>query len=119
MSHCVKLHLEDHGQDFLHFLVLMDDDGFAGTIVDTQPCQGWVWNGRRLTAASLMVGRRPVFAEPAGAVLNYPIKGAETAAPPAGGMICRKLGVRVVERLGICQGCEHRDCPAQSWGARS
>lgn len=115
MTTCVKLHLEDYGQDFTTFTVLMDEDGHEGTIVDTQPVQGWVWNGRKLTAGSMKAGRFPVFAEPVAAVLRYPIVDVEPVAVPSGGVTCRKIGARVVERVGLCQGCEHRDCPVHSW----
>ena len=38
------VHLQDNGQDFLEWH--LDD---AGTVVDCQPFQGWLWCGSRVT----------------------------------------------------------------------
>jgi hypothetical protein len=41
MSNKVKLHLEDHGQDFLWFVVEGDK------VIEAGPFQNWLWAGKR------------------------------------------------------------------------
>lgn len=59
----VRLDLEDHGQDFTHFIVKDD------VIVDCGPFQGWVWIGRKLEQAKWRKGSPVRFAD--GKQLNY------------------------------------------------
>lgn len=46
----MTVELEDRGQDFTEF------DIKDGRIIDTRPCQGWMWNGRRVDNDSLAPG---------------------------------------------------------------
>ena len=39
------IHFEDHGQDFLEW-----DIGADGQVLDSRPCQAWVWAGQCVTA---------------------------------------------------------------------
>lgn len=81
MASRIRLHLVDAGQDFLTF----DIEG--GTIVDTQPFQGWLWNGRAVAPDSGGDHWEPgdfVFFPHTGDRLKYPVERVETVASNQG-----------------------------------
>ncbi len=67
---------EDHGQDFLKWLINEDN-----VIVHCEPFQSWLWNGRKVLTETLVVGGNIKFVTntyPEGIELKYPIKSIET-----------------------------------------
>ncbi|CAA7621103.1 hypothetical protein [Magnetospirillum sp. UT-4] len=83
MGDRIRLHLADHGQDFLRF----DIEG--GKIVDTQPFQGWCWNGRQVAPASgdpdWLAGDLVEFED--GNILRYPVERVEIVSADEAGPV--------------------------------
>jgi len=63
-----EIELEDHGQDFTSFIV--DEDG---NVVETKPCQGWVWNGSKVMNKRIRVGSRLILRTPNMAPVSEPL----------------------------------------------
>ena len=60
----MKLHLEDHGQDFLWFKVA------GNKVVEAGPFQNWLWAGKELVPPKRwQKGSQIIWAD--GRVLNY------------------------------------------------
>ena len=64
----IRVHLEDHGQDFLRW------DIKDGVVVESYPYQGWLWNGTKILN-EFGPGDKLVIQPPNSAVttLNYPV----------------------------------------------
>jgi hypothetical protein len=70
MTDKIKIHLEDHGQDFLWFIV----DGTK--VIEAGPFQNWLWAGKTLVPPKKWRrGSRVVWDN--GTTLHYPVRRAE------------------------------------------
>lgn len=77
----IAIEVEFHGQDFSRFL--LEYDGLARgvhdvhtpmyKIIETQPMQGWLWNGKLVDGTTIFVGGRiGMLLEGEWRPLNYP-----------------------------------------------
>jgi hypothetical protein len=70
MTAKIKLHLEDHGQDFLWFIVE------GSKVIEAGPFQNWLWAGKTVIPPKKWKrGSRVVWLD--GRTLNYPVTRAE------------------------------------------
>ena len=62
--------LEDHFQDFLEFAVINNE------IVETRPCQGWLWNKGKIKNITVQKGDLLVLSMSGNDnyILKYPVK---------------------------------------------
>ena len=65
----IRVHLEDHGQDFLRW------DIKDGVVVESYPFQGWLWNGTKILNKEFGPGDQLIIQPPNSDVttLNYPV----------------------------------------------
>jgi len=66
----IRVHLEDHGQDFLCW------DIKDGVVVESYPFQGWLWNGTKIINDEFGPGDQLIIQRPGSTVimLKYPVE---------------------------------------------
>ena len=70
----IRVHLEDHGQDFLRW------DIKDGVVVESYPFQGWLWNGTKIITEEFGPGDQLIIQPPNSEVttLNYLVEKIES-----------------------------------------
>lgn len=82
----IRIHFQDHGQDFLWWDLEERDDGYSYRVVDCGPFQAWFWTKYFVAKDSVRKGRQPLITkdEIDCSPLKYPITRVEKLKPVIG-----------------------------------